>query len=139
MFWRSPPNIEVFPLQGLGKSESLLQVVMTVPGLRHVLDNGTIIFPPFPATDLEPSLHSQGLCPDSDLTVSFIKKKLKREESRDLLYSLDTVYTQEYRCAISNTAGTILSRLARVRAGESPVYCVLCTVYCTLYILQYTL
>ena len=35
---------------------------MTVPGLRHVLDNGTIIFPPFPATDLEPSLHQQGLC-----------------------------------------------------------------------------
>ena len=93
MFWTSPPNIEVFPLQGLGKSESLLQVVMTVPGLRHVLDNGTIIFPPFPATDLEPSLHSQGLCPDSDLTISFFKKKLKREESRDLLYSLDTVYT----------------------------------------------
>ena len=74
-------------------SDFVLQIVMTVPGLRHVLDNGTIIFPPFPATDLEPSLHSQGLCPDSDLTISFFKKKLKREESRDLLYSLDTVYT----------------------------------------------
>ena len=62
---------------------------------------------------------------------------LKREESRDLLYSLDTVYTQEYRCSISNTAGTILSRLARVRAGESPVYCVLMVKVWL--VLQYTL
>ena len=43
-------------------TDFVLQIVMTVPGLRHVLDNGTIIFPPFPATDLEPSLHQQGLC-----------------------------------------------------------------------------
>ena len=38
------------------------QVVRTVPGLRHVLDNGTIIFPPFPASELEPSIHQQELC-----------------------------------------------------------------------------
>ena len=40
----------------------LLQAVRTVPGLRHVLDNGTIIFPPFPATELEPTIHEQELC-----------------------------------------------------------------------------
>ena len=56
-----------------------------------------------------------------------------------MLYSLDTVYTQEYRCSISNTAGTILSRLARVRAGECLTYCVLCTVYCVLHTLHITI
>ena len=41
---------------------SYCKAVRTVPGLRHVLDNGTIIFPPFPATELEPTIHEQELC-----------------------------------------------------------------------------
>jgi len=57
------------------------QPVRTVPGLRHVLENGTLIFPPFPPQDYDSSIHEQ-----------------------------------EYRCVITNTAGTIVSRQARVRA-----------------------
>ena len=58
------------------------QPVRTVPGLRHVLENGTLIFPPFPPQDYDSSIHEQ-----------------------------------EYRCVISNSAGTVVSRQARVRAG----------------------
>ena len=58
-------------------------VVRTVPGLRHVLENGTIIFPPFPAGGYDASIHQQG-----------------------------------YRCTASSSAGTVVSRMARIRTGE---------------------
>ena len=70
---------------------------MTVPGLRHVLDNGTVIFPPFPASDLQPSLHQQGLGrvqPESSQTkyLELELGKLARPDMMEL--QLGQLYTE---------------------------------------------
>ena len=54
-----------------------------IPGVRMVLANGTLIFPPFAESEYRQDVHSA-----------------------------------IYRCVISNTVGSVISRDVQVRAGE---------------------
>ena len=104
------------------------QVVRTVPGLRHVLDNGTIIFPPFPATELEPSIHQQasssqyrvtaGKCCPNSACLNIFGAVFRYFLCFVTLSIFSDCWRQEYRCVVTNTAGSVLSRVARVSAGE---------------------
>ena len=105
------------------------QVVRTVPGLRHVLDNGTIIFPPFPATELEPTIHQQasssqyrdtaGQCCPSSACLNIFGAVFRYFLCFVTLSIFSDCWRQEYRCVLTNTEGSILSRVTRVSAGES--------------------
>ena len=113
------------------------QVVRTVPGLRHVLDNGTIIFPPFPATELEPTIHQQasssqyrdtaGQCCLSSACLNIFGAVFRYFLCFVTLSIFSDCWRQEYRCVVTNTAGSVLSRVARVSAGE----CRLGAQYCS--------